>query len=49
MMWVVSLANNLISFSPSLFFDLRLDEGGFENYKEILQQYLKFVACMYLC
>lgn len=44
---VISQPSDLIS--NFLFFDLSLNEGGFENYREILRLYLKFVTGMYLC
>lgn len=43
---VISQQFDFISNFP--FFDLSLNEGGFENHREILQLYLKFVTGMYL-
>lgn len=46
---VISQQFDLIFNFPFFFFDLRLDEGGFQSYREIFQQYLRFAACKYLC
>lgn len=43
---VISQQFDFISNFP--FFDLSLNEGGFENHREILRLYLKFVTGMYL-